>query len=206
MPAALSLRSFRVGCCLLAWALAGAIAQARADDLAQVRSLQSEGRLEQALREVRRLIEHRPNDPQYRLTEALILQQQHRDRQAIDVLRKLTLQYPELPEPYNNLGVIYAERGDYAQALEQLRMALHANPAYATASSNLGDLYVQLARQSYEQALRASDDPGAQQHARAALKWLRSAAAPHPPAAPAAPAAAASATSRDTATTPGARH
>ena len=193
----------RRACTLLALLLGCACSLARADDLDQVRQLQAAGHLEQALQAVRGLIRQRPGDPQYQLTEALILQQQHQDRQAIDVLRQLILQYPELPEPYNNLGVIYAERGDYAQALEQLRMALHANPDYATANANLGDLYVQLARQSYERALRASDDPGAQQHARAALKWLQSAAAPRPPAAPA---AAASATSRHTATTPGARH
>lgn len=181
MPAPSVPRPLRLCACLLAGLLAGANLAARADDLASVRQLQAAGQSRQALSEVRSLIQQRPADPQYRLTEALILQQLHEDHQAIEVLRALVARYPELPEPHNNLAVLYAARGEYALALEQLHMALRANPAYATASSNLGDLYLQLARQAYAQALR-DGDAAAQQHARTALQCLQSAQTPARPA------------------------
>lgn len=161
---------------------------ARADDLAQVRALQAAGELAQALTQVRGLIAQRPGDPQYRLTEALILQQQRQDGQAMGVLQGLIAQYPELPEPYNNLAVLYAARGEYDLALRELRMALRANPDYATAASNLGDVYLQLARQAYGQALHGGD-AAAQQHARLALQRLGAAGVEARPAAPAASAA-----------------
>ncbi len=144
-----------------------------ADELGQVRQLQASGRLEQALHDVRQLIERRPKDPQYRVTEALILQQMHRDTQAIAVLHALTVEYPELPEPHNNLAVLYAAQGEDMLALEQLRMALRTNPAYATAASNLGDLYLRLAADAYRSALSGSGDPAAQAHARAQLHLLQ---------------------------------
>ena len=158
----------------LALLLCCAGAPAHADELDRVRQLQAAGQLEQALHEVRQLIGRRPNDPQYRVTEALILQQMHRDPQAIDVLHSLTVQYPELPEPHNNLAVLYAAQGDDLLALEQLHMALRTNPAYATAASNLGDVYLQLAADAYRKAVAGSGDAAAQAHARARLRLLQS--------------------------------
>ncbi|MDE2121090.1 MAG: tetratricopeptide repeat protein [Betaproteobacteria bacterium] len=181
-------RWLRLASWLLACLLAGLSMTARADDLAQVRALQAAGKLPQALTQVRDLIAQRPGDPQYRLTEALILQQQRHDEQAMDVLQGLIAQYPELPEPYNNLAVLYAARGEYDLALRELRMALRTNPDYATAASNLGDVYLQLARQAYGQALHGTD-ASAQQHARLALQRLGAAAVGTRPVAPAASAA-----------------
>ena len=170
------LRRFRRACLpslLLSLLLACAMAPARADALDPIRQAQAAGHLDQALQELRALIRQRPGDPQYRLTEALILQQQHHDAQAIAVLEQLSLSYPELPEPHNNLAVLYAARGQTAQALEQLKMALHANPDYATARANLGDVYLQLAEQAYGKAADSAGDAAARAHARASLQELR---------------------------------
>ena len=170
------LRRFRRACLpslLLSLLLAFAMAPARADALDPIRQAHAAGHLDQALQELRALIRQRPGDPQYRLTEALILQQQHHDAQAIAVLEQLSLSYPELPEPHNNLAVLYAARGQTAQALEQLKMALHANPDYATARANLGDVYLQLAEQAYGKAADSAGDAAARAHARASLQELR---------------------------------
>lgn len=181
MPAVSGRSSFRRRAWLPALLCALACVSARADELARVRSLQAAGQLDQALRDVRNLIEHRPNDPQYRLTEARILQQQHQDQQAIDVLSRLTEKYPELPEPYNNLAVLYAAQGRYELARQELQMALRANPAYATASANLGDVYRQLACRAYRQALQGDGDAAAQAHARGSLQALACDASPAVP-------------------------
>lgn len=182
MPLSAGVRRFLRACLAFAVALACLGTVARADELDAVRQLQAAGRPEQALQAVRALIARRPNDPQFILTEALLLQRLHRDQQAIDVLDDLIRRYPELPEPYNNLAVLYAARGDYAMALAQLRKALRANPDYATARANLGDVYVQLAEQAYREAAANSGDAAAQAHARAALSALLSRAAPGVPA------------------------
>ena len=175
------LRRFRRACALTALLLGCACSLAHADALDQVRQLQAAGHLEQALQAVRGLIRERPADPQYQLTEALILQQQHHDGQAIDLLRSLIRRYPELPEPYNNLAVLYAARGETARALESLQMALRANPDYATARANLGDVYLQLAEQSYRQAAASAGDDAARAHARASLKRLQAGVDATPP-------------------------
>ena len=158
---------------LLALLLGSACAVAQADGLDQVRQWQAAGQLDRALNGVDALIRQRPDDPQYRLTQALILQQQHHDGQAIDVLEQLVLRFPELPEPHNNLAVLYAARGDTARALDQLQMALRTNPDYATARANLGDLYVQMAEQAYRQAADSAGDAAARSHALARLRALR---------------------------------
>lgn len=174
------LRRFRRACLLCLLLLGCAGAQAQADALDPIRQAQAAGHLEQALRELRALIRQRPGDPQYRLTEALILQQQHHDGQAIEVLEQLSLSYPELPEPHNNLAVLYAARGQTARALEQLNMALRANPDYATARANLGDVYLQLAEQAYQKAADSAGDAAARAHALAALQGLRKLGTPPP--------------------------
>ncbi len=175
------LRRFRRASVLMALLLGCACSLARADDLDQVRQLQAAGHLRQALQVLRGLIRRHPGDPQYQLTEALILQQQHHDAQAIELLRALIRRYPELPEPYNNLAVLYAARGETARALESLQMALRANPDYATARANLGDVYLQLAEQSYRQAAASAGDDAARAHARASLKRLQAGVDATPP-------------------------
>jgi tetratricopeptide (TPR) repeat protein len=171
----------RRACTLLALLLGCACSLARADDLDQVRQLQAAGHLEQALQAVRGLIRQRPGDPQYQLTEALILQQQHHDGQAIELLRALIRRYPELPEPYNNLAVLYAARGETARALQSLEMALRANPDYATARANLGDVYLQLAEQAYRRAAGSAGDAAARAHAQASLRRLQAGPDAAPP-------------------------
>ena len=66
----------------------------------------------------------------------------------------MTEEFPELPEPYNNLAALYAARGDFEKARAALDGALRANPGFAVAHENLGDVYAQLARLSYQRALK----------------------------------------------------
>ena len=83
----------------------------------------------------------------------MLLDRQGQRDAALQIYRDLVQEFPELPEPHNNLGVILAAKGDIDGAKAAFEMAIRTNPSYAIAHENLGDVLMQLARQSYQQAL-----------------------------------------------------
>ena len=137
-----------------ALAVTAAPSSARADDYADVSKLASAGQLSQALAKADSYLAGKARDPQMRFIKGVILTEMGRSADAMNIFQQLVEDYPELPEPYNNLAVLYAAQMQFDKARASLEMAIRANPAYATAHENLGDIYLQLASQSYSQALQ----------------------------------------------------
>jgi tetratricopeptide (TPR) repeat protein len=131
-----------------------AVPQMQSDPHDNVRKLLRQAKYPQALVLVENSLKTNPNDPQMRFWQAFMLDQMGQTAAALTTYQSLTQDYPELAEPHNNLGVLYAAQGDYPRAKVAVEAALRANPNYAAAHENMGDLMVQMARQSYEQALR----------------------------------------------------
>ncbi len=125
-----------------------------ADDGAEINRLFHAGQVAEAFSRLEQLMAERPKDVPLRFLKAVLLADSGRRAEAQSIFLQLTVDYPELPEPYNNLAVLYASQGDYARARLALESALRASPVYAVAHQNLADVYVQLARQSYAEALR----------------------------------------------------
>lgn len=121
----------------------------------EVRKLLRQERFEAALAWISKALASNPRDPQMLFWRAFIFERQGQSDAAMAIYLALTQDYPELAEPFNNLGVLYAARGDYPRAKQAFDLALRDNPRYAVAHENLGDLLLHMARQSYEQALRA---------------------------------------------------
>jgi tetratricopeptide (TPR) repeat protein len=130
------------------------VPQMQSDPHDNVRKLLRQAKYPQALVLVENSLKTNPNDPQMRFWQAFMLDQMGQTAAALTTYQSLTQDYPELAEPHNNLGVLYAAQGDYPRAKVAVEAALRANPNYAAAHENMGDLMVQMARQSYEQALR----------------------------------------------------
>ncbi|WP_310643913.1 tetratricopeptide repeat protein [Limnohabitans sp.] len=130
------------------------VPQMQSDPHDNVRQLLRQAKYPQALVLVDNALKTNPNDPQMRFWQAFLVEQMGQASVALPLYLSLTQDYPELAEPHNNLGVLYAAQGDYARAKVAIEAALRANPNYAAAHENMGDLMVQMARQSYERALR----------------------------------------------------
>ncbi|QKS30757.1 tetratricopeptide repeat protein [Accumulibacter sp.] len=157
---------------LLAWALAGVVPAALADDLAEAQRLLKEGQQAAALERIEDHLASNPGDARGRFSKGLILVEMGRPADAMTVFSKLIEDYPELPEPYNNLAVLYAQQKQYDKARTALEMAIRIQPNYATAYENLGDIHARLAGQAYEKALQI--DP-ARKAARLKLSRMREA-------------------------------
>jgi len=134
---------------LLAVTCAGA-ARAAGDDLAQVRSLVSQKKYDDAFGRVRQYLSAHPGDAEARLLQGIIESRQGRTRQATETFRKLVVDHPDLPEPLNTLAVLYAAQGRFEEARAALERAVTVDPGYAVAQENLGDVYVKLAENSYQ--------------------------------------------------------
>lgn len=125
-----------------------------ADDTADISKLMRNGQYAEAMSRIDAALAQKPSDPRLRFSKGMLLAQQNKPTEAIAVLLKLTEDFPDLPEPYNNLAVLYAANGQYESARIALDRAIALNPAYGTAYENLGDVYAELARQSYEKAVK----------------------------------------------------
>jgi Flp pilus assembly protein TadD len=128
------------------------------DEASDINRMFRAGQTAEAFAKLDQLLKTRPKDPQLRFLKGVMQADSQRRAEATSTFLQLTIDYPELPEPYNNLAVIHAAQGDYDKARAALEAALRAHPGYAAAHQNLGDVYVQLARQSYAQALQL--EPG----------------------------------------------
>jgi Tfp pilus assembly protein PilF len=118
-----------------------------------VQKLLRQAKDKEAMALVETALATKPRDPQMRFWKGMLLDRQGQRDAALQIYRDLVQEYPELPEPHNNLGVILAAKGDIDGAKAAFEMAIRTNPSYAIAHENLGDVLMQLARQSYQQAL-----------------------------------------------------
>jgi len=122
-------------------------------ELADVRQLAAQGRLEEALTAVDGALAAEPGSAEARLLRGFVLARAGREDEALEVFLELTRSHPQYPEPFNNLAVIYAGRGDYERAVEILKQALQTHSSYRTAYENLTKVYGQLASRAYDRAL-----------------------------------------------------
>lgn len=134
------------------------VGAARANDVTDLSELFHSGRQSEALTKIDTLLADKAERPDLRFLKGIFLVEVRRLDEALFVFQQLTEEFPELPEPYNNLAALHAARGDFEKARAALDGALRANPGFAVAHENLGDVYAQLARLSYQRALKI--DPG----------------------------------------------
>lgn len=127
---------------------------ARANDVTDIAAQFRSGEQAEALAKIDSLLGDRAERPDLRFLKGVLLVEAKRVDEAAVVFQQLTEEFPELPEPYNNLAALYAARGDFEKARAALDGALRANPGFAVAHENLGDVYAQLARLSYQRALK----------------------------------------------------
>ena len=162
---------------LLLWAT-GAVAL---NGLDAIREQIRAGRLDAAATQLEAYLVTRPDDPQARFLNSVVLVRQGRTEAAIASLRKLAKDYPRLPEPYNNLAVLYAAQSDYEAARDALLQAIKAHPGYATAHENLGDIYVKMAADAYDRAVRLDRGNGSAKDKLALLDRVFARAPTRPP-------------------------
>lgn len=148
------LRLMAVSVAVSAALAAPLLAQAQADEYAEVNRLMRAGQMSEALGKVDQFLASKPRDPQMRFIKGVIQTETGKPTDAITTFSKLTEDFPELPEPYNNLAVLYAGQSQFDKARAALEMAIRTNPSYATAHENLGDVYAKLASQAYSKALQ----------------------------------------------------
>lgn len=126
-------------------------------DVASVRNLLKDGKLQDALSAVNGDLKQSPDNVTLRFLKGVILTRLNRLDDAETIFKELINAHPELPEPYNNLAVIYAAEGKYEDARELLQKAIDTHPSYATADENLGDIYAKMASRAYNHALQLDE-------------------------------------------------
>lgn len=119
-----------------------------------IRKALENGQLDAAVRLVQQEKSQKPNDPQIRFFEGVVLAQQGQTDKAIETFRKLIEMHPGMLEAHNNLGVLYASKGKLEAARKALEAGLLVSSSVATLHRNLGDVQSQLARQTYARALQ----------------------------------------------------
>jgi Flp pilus assembly protein TadD len=117
----------------------------RADELADIERLATQGDRAGALQLAERALVARPRDAQLRFAKGVLLADLQRPDEAMAVFTALSEDFPELPDPLNNLAVLHAAQGRLDAARVALESALRNDPQHRNARENLGDVYVRLA-------------------------------------------------------------
>ncbi|MGO9804053.1 MAG: tetratricopeptide repeat protein, partial [Steroidobacteraceae bacterium] len=106
--------------------------------------LKQQGRLEEALVSLERVLQIEPDDVPVLVTAANCLCALGRAREAVPLYERALERNPRLIEAHNNLGNALQELGDRARAVGCYRQALALNPNDAEAHANLGNALRQL--------------------------------------------------------------
>jgi len=117
--------------------------------------LKAQGRLEEALASLERVLTIEPHDVAVLVAAADCLCALGRAREAVPLYERALERNPRAPEAHNNLGNALQETGDCTRAAECYRRALAINPADAEALANLGNALRQLGQ--LEEALSCTD-------------------------------------------------
>ena len=118
-------------------------ALASSDDQIDARGLLAEiyssvGRNDQAVEQLRRIAELRPNDaPAHRRLGDALFATKDFEASAASFQRAIAIE-PGHPRAHNNLGRALAQLGDRAAAIRNYRQAIALDPSYAIAYNNLG--------------------------------------------------------------------
>ena len=114
---------------------------------------QQNGRYQQALTQVDKLLGQNANDVQALLLKGNVHRMMGNVDQASYIFKQIIQQFPKMPEAYNNLAVLYAGQGQTALAIETLQQAFATSESYSTAYQNLRTLYSEMASTAYRDAL-----------------------------------------------------
>ncbi len=101
-------------------------------------ALKAQGRLDEALAEVRAALRLLPGHPQIRYNLANTLLALGRTEAAIENYQRVLAIEPDHPKANNNLAVAYQQTGDLARAVQHYRQQLTVTPMDARAHANLG--------------------------------------------------------------------
>lgn len=130
-----------------------------APDLNRAIALHQQGRLDDAERIYRRLLQAKPRDASVRQLLGLVAYQRGNLKEAAEMIEAAIRLNAGVADFHNNLGEVYRGLNRTADAAKCYRRALRLNPSYAHAHNNLGLVEEALgnraaARSSYEAALR----------------------------------------------------
>ena len=122
------------------------------------------GRLAEAERCYRTLLQQNPNDPNALHLLGMVAQAVNEHESAVQLIRRAIAISPGVAMFHNNLGAALRRMGDLPAARESYRRAVQLQPDYPEAWANLGTLLRDQTRlvdslAAYEQALRRRDLP-----------------------------------------------
>ena len=129
----------------------------RADQIAEIQTLNQRGEYATALTRADQAIAAAPRLAQPRFQKGVALMGLQRDQEAMTVFTDLTQEYPELPDPWNDIALLHARAGRLERAREALLNALRNDPAHRVARANLGQVYQMLAIDAWTRA--AAENP-----------------------------------------------
>lgn len=134
----------------------------------QAKRLLDEGRVEEAIAELRKLVEADPDTADWRINLAMALQRAGQDAAAIEQLEEILRRQPRHAKAHFSRAVIRSMRPDLAGAEADYRAALAADPAFLEAQFNLGNLLRETTRfaEALEHYQRAIEIDPANQLAR----------------------------------------
>lgn len=118
-------------------------------------SLATNGQPEIALKQLEARLAIAPDDARAAYLKGLILMQQGKTDDAERWFKMMQSNFPNLPQPYNALAIIYTGRDDLESAQNVLQALLMQHPNHHNARVNLAHIYLRLARENYQQALKA---------------------------------------------------
>ena len=105
-----------------------------------------EGRLEEAERLYRSILENQPTDLGVNNNLGVLLQELGKFDEAETSYRKVIELKPDYAEPHNNLGNTLNKTGRFDEAVASYKKAIELKPDYAEAYYNLGNILKELGR------------------------------------------------------------
>ena len=96
------------------------------------------GKLREAERLARRVMEAVPDQPDALHLLATVARESGRTDLAVDLYQRLLRRHPAIPIAQNNLGNVFQERGDWQRAIKCYETALALDRRYMSAYFNLG--------------------------------------------------------------------
>ena len=102
------------------------------------------GKLREAERLARRVMDAIPDQPDALHLLATIARESGRTDLAIDLYQRLLRRHPAIPIAQNNLGNVFQERGEWQPAVACYEAALAHDPHYVSAYLNLGRALLQI--------------------------------------------------------------
>lgn len=119
-----------------------------------IRGLIKADRLQEASREIARLLQQQRLEPELQFLQCVVQANQKQVPQAIGCFTALVKEHPDMVEAYNNLGVLHASLGRHEEAKQWFDNGLRRVPALWTVHQNILNLQADLSRKAYARALQ----------------------------------------------------